>query len=133
MFLCIFFPNRLFVAAQKSKDHGHELRVVKKFPVTRLQRLPAESRALMNERVRSATPEETRPPCRKKVAQSPRWKWPMANVGILEQIWRVEPIWSTTLRLIRICDPHTEQLQLTPAQGELITALQIKLLITALG
>ena len=66
-----FFPNRLFVTVQKSKEHGHDLRVVKKFPVTRLQRLPAESRALMNERVRSATPEETRPPCRKKVAQSP--------------------------------------------------------------
>ena len=71
----------------------------------------------MNERVRSATPK----------------KWPMANVGILEQIWRVEPIWSTTLILIRICDPHTEQLQLTPAQGELITALRVQLLITALG
>ena len=35
--------------------------------------------------------------------------------------------------LIRICDPHTEQLQLTPAQGELITALRVQLLITALG
>ena len=23
-----FFPNRLFVTAQKSKEHGHELRVV---------------------------------------------------------------------------------------------------------
>ena len=94
-----FFPNRLFVTAQKSKEHGHELR----------------------------------PPCRKKVTQSRRWKWPMANVGILEQIWRVEPIWSTTLILIRICDPHTEQLQLTPAQGELITTLRVQLLITALG
>ena len=37
-----FFPNRLFVTAQKSKEHGHELRVVKKFPVTRLQRLPGK-------------------------------------------------------------------------------------------
>ena len=40
-FLMPFFPNRLFVTAQKSKDHGHELRVVKKCPVTRLQRLPS--------------------------------------------------------------------------------------------
>ena len=40
---CVFLPfflNRLFVTAQPSKKHGHELRVVKKFPVTRLQRLP---------------------------------------------------------------------------------------------
>ena len=35
-----FFLNRLFVTAQPSKKHGHELRVVKKFPVTKLQRLP---------------------------------------------------------------------------------------------
>ena len=40
MFLLPFFLNRLFVTAQPSKKHGHELRVVKKFPVTRLQRLP---------------------------------------------------------------------------------------------
>ena len=97
-----FFLNRLFVTAQPSKKHGHELRVVKKFPVTRLQRLQAESRALMNERVRSATPEETRPPCIMKVAVAPALFGAMANVGILEQIWRVNPIWSTTLILIRI-------------------------------
>ena len=41
-----FFPNRLFVTAQKSKEHGHELRVVKKFPVTRLQRLPSRVQSL---------------------------------------------------------------------------------------
>ena len=41
-----FFPNRLFVTAQKSKEHGHELRVVKKFPVTRLQRLPGRVKSL---------------------------------------------------------------------------------------
>ena len=41
-----FFPNRLFVTAQKSKEHGHELRVVKKFPVTRLQRLPGRVQSL---------------------------------------------------------------------------------------
>ena len=87
-----FFLNRLFVTAQPSKKHGHELRVVKKFPVTRLQRLQAESRALMNERVRSATPQETRHLCRMKSALFGA----MANVGILEQIWRVNPIWSIT-------------------------------------
>ena len=48
---CVFFlmpcsPNRLFVTAQKSKEHGHELRVVKKFPVTRLQRLPSRVQSL---------------------------------------------------------------------------------------
>ena len=62
----------------------------------------AESRALMNERVLSATPQETRPPCRMKVAVAPALFGAMANVGILEQIWRVNPIWSTTLILIRI-------------------------------
>ena len=41
-----FFPNRLFVTAQKSKEHGHELRVVKKFPVTRPQRLPGRVKSL---------------------------------------------------------------------------------------
>ena len=41
-----FFPNRLFVTAQKSKEHGHELRVVKKYPVTRLQRLPSRVQSL---------------------------------------------------------------------------------------
>ena len=41
-----FFPNRLFVTAQPSKEHGHELRVVKKFPVTRLQRLPSRVQSL---------------------------------------------------------------------------------------
>ena len=41
-----FFPNRLFVAAQPSKEHGHEMRVVKKFPVTRLQRLPSRVQSL---------------------------------------------------------------------------------------
>ena len=41
-----FFPNRLFVTAQKSKEHGHELRVVKKFPVTRIQRLPSRVQSL---------------------------------------------------------------------------------------
>ena len=41
-----FFPNRLFVTRQKSKEHGHELRVVKKFPVTRLQRLPSRVQSL---------------------------------------------------------------------------------------
>ena len=93
-----FFLNRLFVTAQPSKKHGHELRVVKKFPVTRLQRLQAESRALMNERVRSATPQETRHLCRMKSALFGA----MANVVILEQIWQVKPIWSTTFILIRI-------------------------------
>ena len=57
----------------------------------------AESRALMNERVRSATPQETRPPCRMKVTVAPALFGPMANVGFLEQIWRVKPNWSTTL------------------------------------
>ena len=46
VFLMPFFPNRLFVTAQKSKEHGHELRVVKKFPVTRLQRLPSRVQSL---------------------------------------------------------------------------------------
>ena len=46
VFLMPFFPNRLFVTAQKSKEHGHELRVVKKFPVTRLQRLPGRVKSL---------------------------------------------------------------------------------------
>ena len=46
VFLKPFFPNRLFVTAQKSKEHGHELRVVKKFPVTRLQRLPSRVQSL---------------------------------------------------------------------------------------
>ena len=46
VFLCLFFPNRLFVTARKSKEHGHELRVVKKFPVTRLQRLPSRVQSL---------------------------------------------------------------------------------------
>ena len=50
IFYCVllmpFFPNRLFVTAQKSKEHGHELRVVKKFPVTRLQRLPSRVQSL---------------------------------------------------------------------------------------
>ena len=41
-----FFLNRLFVTAQPSKKHGHELRVVKKFPVTRLQRLPGRVQSL---------------------------------------------------------------------------------------
>ena len=41
-----FFPSRLFVTAQPSKEHGHELRVVKKFPVTRLQRLPSRNQSL---------------------------------------------------------------------------------------
>ena len=41
-----FFPNRLFVTVQKSKEHGHDLRVVKKFPVTRLQRLPSRVQSL---------------------------------------------------------------------------------------
>ena len=45
---CVFFcfPNRLFVTAQPSKEHGHELLVVKKFPVTRLQRLPSRVQSL---------------------------------------------------------------------------------------
>ena len=38
--------NRLFVTAQPSKKHGHELRVVKKFPVTTLQRLPGRVQSL---------------------------------------------------------------------------------------
>ena len=99
-----FFPNRLFVTVQKSKEHGHDLWVVKKFPVTRLQRLPAESRALMNERARSATPQDTRdaPPVQNVVPVAPALFGAMANVGILEQIWRVKPIWSTTRILIRI-------------------------------
>ena len=46
VFLMPFFPNRLFVTAQKSKEHGHELRVVKKFPVTRLQPLPSRVQSL---------------------------------------------------------------------------------------
>ena len=46
VFLMPFFQNRLFVTAQKSKEHGHELRVVKKFPVTRLQRLPSRVQSL---------------------------------------------------------------------------------------
>ena len=46
VFLMPFFPNRLFVTAQKSKEHGHELRVVKKFPVTRLQRPPSRVQSL---------------------------------------------------------------------------------------
>ena len=46
VFLMPFFPNRLLVTAQKSKEHGHELRVVKKFPVTRLQRLPSRVQSL---------------------------------------------------------------------------------------
>ena len=41
-----FFLNRLFVTAQPSKKHGHELRVVKKFPATRLQRLPGRVQSL---------------------------------------------------------------------------------------
>jgi hypothetical protein len=41
-----FFPNRLFVTSQKSKEHGHELRVVKQIPVTRLQRLPSRVQSL---------------------------------------------------------------------------------------
>ena len=45
-FLLPFFLNRLFVTAQPSKKHGHELRVVKKFPVTRLQRLPGRVQSL---------------------------------------------------------------------------------------
>ena len=39
-----FLPE--FVTAQPSKEHGHELRVVKKFPVTRLQRLPSRVQSL---------------------------------------------------------------------------------------
>ena len=35
-----------FAMAQPSKEHGHELRVVKKFPVTRLQRLPSRVQSL---------------------------------------------------------------------------------------
>ena len=42
----LFFLNRLFVTAQPSKKHGHELRVVKKFPVTTLQRLPGRVQSL---------------------------------------------------------------------------------------
>ena len=38
VFLMPFFPNR--------KEHGHELRVVKKFPVTRLQRRPSRVQSL---------------------------------------------------------------------------------------
>ena len=49
----------------------------------------AESRALMNERVLSATPQETRPPCRKKVTHlsgvAPALFGPMANVGFLDE------------------------------------------------
>ena len=41
-----FFLNRLFVTAQPSEEHGHELHVVKKFPVTRLQRLPSRVQSL---------------------------------------------------------------------------------------
>ena len=41
-----FFLNHLFVTAQPSKKHGHELRVVKKFPVTRPQRLPSRVQSL---------------------------------------------------------------------------------------
>ena len=58
----------------------------------------------MNERVRSATPQETRdaPPVQNEVAVAPALFGAMANVGILEQIWRVNTTWSTTLILIRI-------------------------------
>ena len=41
-----FFLNRLFVTAKPSKEHGHELRVVKKFPVTGLQRLLGRAKSL---------------------------------------------------------------------------------------
>ena len=46
VFLMPFFLNRFFVTAQPSKNHGHELRVVKKFPATRLQRLPGRVQSL---------------------------------------------------------------------------------------
>ena len=39
----------------------------------------------MNERVLSATPQETRPPCRMKVTLAPALFGPMANVGFLDE------------------------------------------------
>ena len=45
-FFVAFLMNRLFVTAQPSKNHGHELRVVKKFPATKLQRLPGRVQSL---------------------------------------------------------------------------------------
>ena len=55
-----FFPNRLFVTAQKSKEHGHELRVVKKFPVTRLAARGGYSRKLFAD-VRTTLLSSTNP------------------------------------------------------------------------
>ena len=46
VFLMPSFPNRIFVTAQPSKEHAHELRVVKQFPATRLQRLPGRVKSL---------------------------------------------------------------------------------------
>ena len=46
--LCVvaFLPDSIIATAHPSEEHAHELRVVKKFLVTRLQRLPCRVKSL---------------------------------------------------------------------------------------